>query len=461
MGGSSLAPAVFMSCFGSTDGHVQLHVLDTTVPKAILDLEAKLDLKRTLFIVASKSGGTIEVVSLYKYFWSRMQDLSGEEAGQHFVAVTDPGTTLGKLASEQRFRRTFLNPPDIGGRFSALSYFGLVPAALIGLDLDRLLMRAGQAAEASGPEVPCLESPAAWLGVIMAEACLAGKDKLTFVISPTLGSFGWWLEQLIAESTGKEGKGILPIDGEPLGAPDVYGKDRLFVYLRLDDEGSFDQEVSALEKAGHLVATQRMHGQYDLGREIFRWEFATAVAGAILKINAFDQPNVQEAKDITKEYLEAYKKVGRISLGDPLRIDDPNLATAFKEFLEPLTRGNYVAFNAFLSFSSENNAVLQQIRTRVRDRFQTATTVGFGPRYLHSTGQIHKGGPDTGCYIVVTADDTEDVTVPGEPYTFGVLKSAQSMGDLEALQKKGRRVLHIHLKTEADLPKLLEAANQL
>ncbi|MBM3300590.1 MAG: transaldolase, partial [Deltaproteobacteria bacterium] len=262
MGGSSLAPDVFMSCFGSAEGYLDLYVLDTTVPKAILDLERSLDLTRTMFIAASKSGGTIEVASLFKYFYSRMEELLGDNAGRHFIAVTDPGTSLGKLAAARGFRRTFLNPPDVGGRFSALSYFGLVPAALIGLDVDRLLMRAGQAVEASGPDVPLLESPGAWLGVILAEGSLAGKDKLTLVCSPGVNSFGYWLEQLIAESTGKEGKGILPIEGEPLGAPDAYGDDRLFVYLRLDEEGVYDQQVSALEKAGHPVVTLRMHSPH-------------------------------------------------------------------------------------------------------------------------------------------------------------------------------------------------------
>ena len=306
MGGSSLAPEVFGSCFGSADGFLELKVLDTTVPGRIAEIERSVIPEQTLFVVASKSGGTIEVLSLFRYFWAKMEMLFPEDAGSHFVAITDPGTSLGKLASERGFRKTFLNPPDIGGRFSALSYFGLVPAALIGMDLDRLLMRASQAVEAAGPEVPSLENGGLWLGAIMTEAAKSGIDKLSLIISPQVGSFGCWLEQLIAESTGKEGKGIIPIEGEPVTSPESYGNDRLFVYLRMDDEGVYDSQVSDLEKAGHPVATFRLHDPYDLGREMFKWEFATANAGALLGINPFDEPNVRESKDNTTRILELY-----------------------------------------------------------------------------------------------------------------------------------------------------------
>lgn len=457
MGGSSLAAEMFMSCFGKADGYLDMEVLDTTVPSAILALERSINLQETLFIVSSKSGTTIEVSSLYKYFFNRMEQLSGKEPGKSFIAITDPGTSLGKLASENGFRRIFLNPPDIGGRFSALSYFGLVPAALIGVDLDRLLMRASQAVEASGPQVPSLESPGVWLGVIMAEASLAGRDKLSLILSPGVAGFGPWLEQLIAESTGKEGKGILPIAGEPMGSPETYGQDRLFVYLRLDEEGLFDEHVSALEQAGQPVVTLRLHAPHDLGREIFRWEFATAVAGAILGINAFDQPNVQEAKDITKDLLALFNKDGRLPHGYALEIDDPGLTNKLGEFLSLTGDGHYLALNAFVSNSAENRDFLQAMREALRNRFKTPTTVGFGPRYLHSTGQIHKGGADTGHYVVIASDDAEDVPIPGEPYSFGVLKAAQALGDSEALAKRGRRLLRIHLRNEADLQLLLEA----
>ncbi len=461
MGGSSLAAEMYMLCFGKADGYLDLEVLDTTVPAALLALEKSIDLRETLFIVASKSGTTIEVLSLYKYFYGRVEDLVGKDAGKHFVAITDPGTCLGKLASEHGFKRIFLNPPNIGGRFSALSYFGLVPAALIGVDLDRLLMRASQAIEASGPQVPSLESPGVWLGVILAEASLAGRDKLSLIISPGVASFGWWLEQLVAESTGKEGKGILPLADEPLGPPEVYGWDRLFVYLRLDEEGAYDEHVSALEQAGHPVITLRLHSPHDLGREIFRWEFATAVAGAILGVNAFDQPNVQESKDITKDLLGLFKKEGQLPNQDSLQIDNPHLTEALREFVSPTTDGHYVALNAFISKTRKNNDLLQAMRDVFRAKFRTPTTVGFGPRYLHSTGQIHKGGADTGYYVMITSDDAEDIPIPGEPYSFGVLKTAQAQGDAEALIKNGRCLLRIHLSNEAELERLLEAAQAM
>jgi transaldolase / glucose-6-phosphate isomerase len=457
MGGSSLAAEVFVQCFGLREGYLDLKVLDTTAPESILKVERSLDLEHTLFIVASKSGGTIEVLSLYKHFRSRMESIVGETAGSHFIAITDPGTSLGKLASEHEFRRVFLNPADIGGRFSALSYFGLVPAALIGIDLDRLLMRAAQASEASSPDVPALQSPGLWMGAICALAAMNGRDKLTFVLSPPLASFGLWLEQLTAESTGKEGKGILPIVGEPLGLPEVYGNDRLFVYLRHDGDDTHDQAVSALEQAGHPVTTQRLHSAYDLGREIFRWEYSIAVAGALLKINPFDQPNVQESKDITNELLEAFKKEGKITDAESLDAQDSSLTARLEEFLGTPEPCSYAAFNAFLDPSLENEAILQKMRTAVRDKFKIATTIGFGPRYLHSTGQIHKGGPATGYFIEITTDDPQDVLIPGEPYTFAALKSAQGLGDYRALKNRGRKIIRIHLKSEADLVRVREA----
>ncbi len=457
MGGSSLASDVFISCFGRADGYLDLRVLDSTVPASVLDLERNVDLESALFIVSSKSGGTIEVLSLYKYFRSRMEQLFGDQAGARFIAITDPGTSLGKLASEHGFRRVFLNPSDIGGRFSAISYFGLVPAALTGADLDRLLMRAAQSVEASGPEVPALENAGSWLGAIMAQASLAGRDKLSFIISDKIKSFGGWLEQLIAESTGKVGKGILPIDAEPIGNPECYGRDRIFVYLRLDDDLTLDGDVSALEQSGQPVITLRMHSPYDIGREIFRWEFATAVAGILLKINPFDQPDVQASKDITKRLLETYKKDGRIPSGEHLNGDDRALASAVRDFILPIRPGDYVAFNAFIHPNAENLNILQNLRVAPRDRLRIATTAGFGPRYLHSTGQIHKGGAAKGFYVQLTADDPEDVTIPGEDYSFGVLKSAQAQGDYEALKQKGRPIMRVHLAAESEMWNLVEA----
>ncbi|MFZ5866826.1 MAG: bifunctional transaldolase/phosoglucose isomerase [Thermodesulfobacteriota bacterium] len=461
MGGSSLAPEVFATCFGVAQGYLKLTVLDSTIPGAILQAERSLDLKRTLFIVSSKSGGTIEVVSLYKYFRSRVEQVVGKPVGSHFVAITDPGTSLGKLASEHRFRRVFLNPSDIGGRFSALSYFGLMPLALVGADLDRLLMRADQATEGSGPDVPALENPGAWLGVIMGEAALRGIDKLSLIISPPIASFGGWLEQLIAESTGKEAKGVLPVEGEPTGNPESYGRDRLFMYVRLDGDATHDAFVSTMEKKGYPVVTQRLHTAYDLGREMFRWEFATAVAGAILKIDPFDQPNVQEAKTLTKKVLDLYAIEGRVPAGESIRADDPGLQGSLTGLLSQIKPGDYVAINAFVAASDKNREVLQAVRATLRDKFKVATTLGFGPRYLHSTGQIHKGGPDKGLYIQITSDDAEDIPIPGESYSFGVLKTAQSVGDYEALKKRGRRILGVHCRADSDIERLLELVRAL
>ncbi|MGC8659868.1 MAG: bifunctional transaldolase/phosoglucose isomerase, partial [Desulfomonilaceae bacterium] len=457
MGGSSLAPEVFAECFGTREGYPELKVIDTTVPDKILNIERSMDLSSTLFIVSSKSGGTIEVMSLFKYFYDRVKTAVGESAGSHFIAITDPGTSLGKLASDKKFRKTFLNPSDIGGRFSALSYFGLVPGALIGSDIGFLLARADQAVEASGSDAAALESPGAWLGVIMGEAALAGRDKLTLVISPPLKSFGYWLEQLIAESLGKNGKGIIPIEGEPLGRPDSYGRDRIFVYLRLDSDPTYDMGVSELERAGQPVVTLRMHNAYDIGREMFRWEFATAVAGQILGVNPFDQPNVQESKDITGATLKSYLSEGKLPEVKSLTADSDDFPYRIKDFMSKIRAGDYVGINAFIQPSQSNKAELEVLRTLVRDKFRVATTVGFGPRYLHSTGQIHKGGPNTGVFILITSDDFEDFPVPGANYSFGTLKSAQAIGDFEALKKRDRRAIRIHLKDESQLGEIVEA----
>ena len=457
MGGSSLAPEVFVKTFGVTDGFIELKVADTTVPGSILEIERSVDLSRTLFIISSKSGGTIEVMSLFKYFKQKMVDILGDGFGANFIAITDPGTNLGKLASANGFRKIFLNPPDIGGRFSALSYFGLVPAGLLGMDLDFFLTRAFQAVEASGAKTPSLESPGAWLGVIMGEASRLGRDKLTLILSPGISTFGCWLEQLIAESTGKEGKGIIPVDLEPVGGPDSYGDDRLFVYMRLDGDPTFDRAVSDLERSGHPVVTLRLHCDYDLGREMFRYEFATSAAGVILGINPFDQPNVQESKDITGKLLAAYIKDGKIPDTEKLDPQDVSFPGEIGAFLEKAGSNDYVSFNAFIHPSETACKCLHEARSIIQQRFKVATTLGFGPRYLHSTGQIHKGGPDTGLFIVITTDESEDIQVPGESYTFGVLKQAQSIGDFQALKNKGRRVIRVHLSDESDLHKFLDA----
>ncbi|MFH0960512.1 MAG: bifunctional transaldolase/phosoglucose isomerase [Pseudomonadota bacterium] len=457
MGGSSLAPEVFMRCFGSGEARLNLKVIDTTVPDAILDIERSVDLGKTLFIVSSKSGATVEVMSLFNYFYYRIRELAGASVGKHFIAITDPGTSLGKLAAEKKFRKIFLNPSDIGGRFSALSYFGLVPAALIGVNIPFLLVRAMQAMEGSGIDAPALESPAAWLGAIIAGGAMAGQDKLTFILSPPVEAFGCWLEQLLAESLGKDGKGVIPIVAESLGVPGVYRSDRIFVYIRVDGDSTHDKTISELERAGFPVVTLRMHGPYDIGREIFRWEFATAVAGEILGVNPFDQPNVQESKEITASTLKTYSSGGAIPTGNFLDVGDRDFAKKIQGFVSQVRSGDYVALCAFIRPSKGNRAELEKLRVALRDRYKVAATVGFGPRYLHSTGQMHKGGPNKGHFIVIISKDTEDFPVSKANYSFGFLKEAQALGDVEALRKRDRRVFEVRLKDESMLAKILEA----
>ena len=417
MGGSSLAPEVLAKTFGSASGHPDLVALDTTDPAEIRAVEERLELARTLFIVASKTGTTAETLSHLAYFWERIPD------GSHFVSITDPGTPLAATAEERGFRRLFLNPPEIGGRYSALSYFGLVPAALLGVELRRLLGEAVAMQRVCGSCVPAADNPGARLGAVIAAAAGEGRDKLTLVLPAPLASLGSWIEQLIAESTGKLGKGILPVEGEPLGPPEVYGDDRLFVALG-DHEG-----LAALVKAGHPVLRLPFEGPDQLGGEFYRWEFATAVAGHLLGIHPFDQPNVQQAKDATARILEG-------------ATPDPSTPSA-DEVLASVQPGDYIALQAFLPRSEANIEALQAARVRLRDRHRVATTVGFGPRFLHSTGQLHKGGPDSGVFIQVVGDDPDDLAIPGQAYSFGRLKQAQALGDLESLRAQGRRVARV------------------
>ena len=419
MGGSSLAPEVFMRTFGSADGALELIVLDTTHPATIRRVADQLDLRTTLFIVASKSGGTTETLSHFAHFWD------ATPTGGHFVAITDPGTSLETLARDRGFRSVFLNPNDIGGRYSALSYFGLVPASLIGAPLHEVLDHAEEMEVASERVVPAAQNPGATLGALMGEAARAGRDKLTLALPPEIASLGNWVEQLIAESTGKEGKGIVPVVGEPLAAPDVYGQDRVFVAIG-EHAG-----VDALEGVGHPVARLALDGREQIGGEFFRWEMATAIAGYVLGINAFDQPNVQEAKDATKDILAS----GTVE--DP-GFDD--LGALLKEVGE----GDYVAILAYLDRTSETEDAIERVRLAIRDRYRVATTTGFGPRFLHSTGQLHKGGPNSGVFIqVADANRDVDVPIPGQPYTFGTLIDAQALGDLRSLRRRGRRVARV------------------
>ena len=428
MGGSSLAPEVLWRTFGRRAGYPTLTVLDSTDPRAVT-AAGRGDLARTLFLISSKSGTTQETDSLYRHFWERT-----DGHGAQFVAITDPDTPLAALAAERGFRRTFLNPKDIGGRYSALSYFGLVPAALVGIDVGLLLHRSHRAAEASAAWVPASQSPATWLGAILGEAALAGRNKATFVLSPGIGSYGLWVEQLIAESTGKEGKGILPVADEPLGPPEVYGRDRFFVALTLmgESDDATQARLRALTAAGHPVVRLELEDRYDLGQEFFRWEFATAVAGAILGINAFDQPNVAESKQNTKEVLAGKQPPA-----------PPATAAELDQFLTAIKPGDYLALMAYLPPTPENDRRLAAVRAKLRDRLKVATTLGYGPRFLHSTGQLHKGGPPVGHFLQITERAAQDVSIPGAPYTFGQLEAAQAEGDLRALRGRGRPAIRI------------------
>jgi transaldolase/glucose-6-phosphate isomerase len=467
MGGSSLCPDVCRATFGTAPGFLELQVLDSTVPASVARLEKSLDAARTLFLVSSKSGGTAETTSFYKYFYDRVRSLKGERAGENFVAITDPGTSLEKLAQERRFRRVFHGQPDIGGRFSALSNFGMVPAALAGVDVRVLLASATEPVRLCSAGGPARDNPAVWLGVVLAEAARLGRDKITFVISPRIETFADWAEQLIAESTGKEGKGLVPVAGEALGEPAAYGNDRLFAHIKLasQTEDGIERKLQALEAAGHPVIRIELQDVLELGREFFRWEVATATAGALLGINPFDQPNVQESKDNTNRLLAQFRAEGKFVEDAPVvetegigfycdaatrssleRMIKPRAITDYlKAFLGQARPGDYVALLPYLEPSSEHKGLAESIRLRLRDSLQLATTVGFGPRYLHSTGQLHKGGAANGLFIQVTADDSADLAVPGEPYGFSVLKQAQAMGDFQSLEAKGRRVVRFHL----------------
>ena len=464
MGGSSLAPEVLRETFGVADGQPKLIVLDSTDPATLLGVERSIDLAHTLFIVASKSGGTIETLSQFKYFHAKVAAQAGGNAGSQFIAITDAGTSLDKLAQDNHFRAIFRNPMDIGGRYSALSFFGLVPAAIIGVDVEKLLDRADTMRQACRPGASPSGNPGLYLGTVMGTLANRGRDKVTLVMAPPISTFGYWIEQLIAESTGKEGKGILPVEGETLGAPEVYGDDRLFVYLRTDEGFDPDQDakLQALEAAGQPVVRLALRDTYDLGAEFFRWEFATAIAGALIGINAFDQPNVQEAKDATNAILEDYavtktlpqpqavlrtENVAVIA-GEreaPLLVDAVSLQAALETYARQVKSGDYIALLAYLERTAGTQARLQHIRLRLRDLCHAATTLGYGPRFQHSTGQLHKGGPNTGVFLQFVADETEDVPIPGEPYTFGVLKQAQALGDLQSLQRHDRRVIRLHL----------------
>jgi len=484
MGGSSLAPEVFRKVFGVSAGYPDLSVLDSTDPGVVLEYSRRLKPEHTLYVVSTKSGGTVETLSFMKYFYNQAAEALGKaEAGNHFVAITDPGSGLEALAKELSFRKIFLNDPNIGGRFSALSYFGLVPAGLIGLSLEKLLDRANalrcQCGGCGHPESE--ENTGAELGAILGELALQGRDKLTLILSPAISPFGAWLEQLIAESTGKDGKGILPVVGEELLTPEKYARDRLFLYLRLADDGIFDKQLKSLREAGHPVLQIDLEDRYDLGGEFFRWEFATAVAGWRLGINPFDQPNVESAKVLAREMVSAYQKEGKLPDEKPAFQEDDillfgdftssRLWEALREFFSGANPGeaegkgrSYVAIQAYLKPDSATDEELHKLRTHIQEKYRLATTVGYGPRFLHSTGQLYKGDSGYGLFIQISADMPEDAPIPDRPgspdssITFGVLKTAQMLGDRRALQDQGRRVIAIqfHGSIDKGIQKLID-----
>lgn len=464
MGGSSLAPEVFRETFGVAYGYLDLAVLDSTDPGAVLDHDRQFDPAKTLYIVSTKSGGTVETMSLFKYFYNRVVDTVGEEeAGKHFIAITDPGSSLQTLANQHHFRAVFLNDPNIGGRYSVQSYFGLVPAALVGVDVPKLLQR--MVAMADGCKQPSRDNPGLWLGVVLGELMKQQRDKVTLMTSPNIASFGDWVEQLIAESTGKDHTGILPVVHEPPGPPDVYGDDRLFVYLHLEGDDQYNAAVDALEAAQHPVARLHLNDLYDLGGQFFLWEFAVAVAGHLMGIQPFDQPNVESAKVRAREMVKAYMEAGALPARQPALtqhgvtvygdVGGGSLSEVLDAFISQASEGDYIALQAYVTPSPEMDEALRALRTTLRDRTRLATTVGYGPRFLHSTGQLHKGDRGNGLFIQFTSDAVEDVPIPDEAgqsqsaISFGVLKLAQAMGDREALLENSRRVLSLHLGTDA------------
>lgn len=464
MGGSSLAPEVFQRTFGHKPDSPELIVLDTTHPSAVKAVLSRIDLPRTLFLVSSKSGTTLETLALFRYFWEKVGKVT-DTPGRHFVAITDPGTPLMHLAKERGFRHLFEAPPEVGGRYSALSVFGLVPAALIGVDIHRLLERARVMAEACASSIPVSENPGLVLGATLGELALVGRNKVTFLASPSLQVFPTWLEQLIAESTGKDGKGIVPVVDEPVASPGAYGDDRFFVHLSLegDDPSDLDQRLRALEDAGHPVIRLRLTEKADLGQEFFRWEVAVAAASAALDIHPFNQPDVELAKALAQKAMaEGGKRAGGQGSGgeEVVSAEEPEtLARALRAWLLKARSGDYVALQAYLAPTEETTAALQKIRLALRDRLKLATTLGYGPRFLHSTGQLHKGGPNTGLFLQLVDEPVEDLPVPETGYTFGTLIRAQAEGDYQALKQRGRRVLQVSLgrDVEGGLARLLTA----
>jgi transaldolase / glucose-6-phosphate isomerase len=469
MGGSSLCPDVLRMTYGKVASYPELHVLDSTDPAQVKAAEKAIDLAKTLFIVSSKSGSTLEPNIFKQYFFDRVKHTIGaDKAGSRFIAITDPGSKMQGVAEGDHFRHIFYGLPSIGGRYSALSNFGMVPAAAMGLDTKKFLSRTEEMVQACASCVPLEENPGVVLGIILGSAAKAGRDKVTIITSPGISDLGAWLEQLLAESTGKQGKGIVPVDREDLGEPDKYGKDRVFAYLRLEGEADAQQDakVAAIEKAGHPVVRIAVADTYDLGQEFFRWEIATAVAGSIIGINAFNQPDVEASKIATRNLTSEYEKTGSLPAEKPILEDkgiklftdeknadalakaagsDKTLAGYLKAHLSRIKAGDYFAILGYIQMDAEHEKALQGIRMNVRDTKHVATCLGFGPRFLHSTGQAYKGGPNTGVFLQITCDDAADLPVPEQKYTFGIVKAAQARGDFQVLVERDRRALRVHL----------------
>ncbi len=486
MGGSSLCPDVLSVTFGKIPEFPSLHVLDSTDPAQVKAAENKINLAKSLFIVSSKSGTTLEPNIFKQYFFDRVkQTIGADKAGSRFIAITDPGSKMQQVAEADHFRHIFPGLPSIGGRYSALSNFGVVPAALMGLDIGRFLSRTQEMVEACGANITAEQNPGVLLGIILGTAARNGRDKLTIITSPGISALGAWLEQLVAESTGKQGKGIVPVDREDIGSPDVYGNDRVFAYVRLESapDKAQDAKVAALEQAGQAVVRIPLGDLYDLGQEFFRWEIATAVAGSIIGINAFNQPDVEASKIATRSLTDEYEKTGSLPAEKPVLEDggiklftdsvnadalakaagsDKSLAGYLRAHLKRIGAGDYFALLAYIEMNSKHEAFLQKLRQALRDRKRVATCLEFGPRFLHSTGQAYKGGPNSGVFLQVTCDDAADLPVPGQTYTFGIVKAAQARGDFQVLAERGRRALRVHLGKDlaAGLDRLAAAFRQ-
>lgn len=475
MGGSSLTGEVLNETFDSKMGFPDMLVLDSTDPGAVKHVLDTVNLGRTLFVVSSKSGTTTETLAAYSFFRGQVEAAASPRPGMQFVAITDPGRPLDKLATETGFRRTFLNPASIGGRFSALSFFGLVPAALIGVDIKILLERAHGMVETCGNEVGVRGNPAVQLGAVLAGLARAGRDKVTLVLSEKIRALGSWIEQLLAESLGKDGTGLVPVADEPLGAPSVYGDDRIFVSIVLEGDTTHDAALAKLSDAGHPVLRLVLKDPMDLGAEFFRWELATATAGAVLGVNPFDEPDVAHGKEQTSTLLTEWRRSRRLPEW-PSDVEEDGLVLMTKSNKKPTSvskglaahlaqavPGDYLVIQAYLTPTAEAWRILQEIRVALRDRLRIATTVGWGPRYLHSTGQLHKGGPTSGLFIQITGEDREDLAIPGAGHGFSTLKAAQALGDLQSLRDGARRVIRLHLtgKQSQALPQLLQMVQGL